>query len=91
MIPNYVRQDKLQVLTWGGMNRIRMGVQSGSQRILDFYHRPTPPQEVLATSKVCATFAPKYHIPPAYDIIVENPIETRQDVINTSLLFALDT
>ena len=83
VIPNYVRQDKLQVLTWGGMNRIRMGVQSGSQRILDFYQRPTPVEDVLAASKVCAAFAPKYQIPPAYDIIVDNPIETRQDVIDT--------
>lgn len=83
VIPNYVRQDKLQVLTWGGMNRIRMGVQSGSQRILDFYQRPTPPENVLAASNVCAEFAPKYQIPPAYDIIVDNPIETRQDVIDT--------
>lgn len=83
VIPNYVRQDKLQVLTWGGMNRIRMGVQSGSQRILDFYQRPTPPEEVLAASKVCAGFAPKFQIPPAYDIIVDNPIETRQDVVDT--------
>ena len=83
VIPNYVRQDKLQVLTWGGMNRIRMGVQSGSKRILDFYQRPTPPEDVLAASMVCAEFAPKYHIPPAYDIIVDNPIETREDVVET--------
>ncbi len=74
---------KLQVLTWGGMNRIRMGVQSGSQRILDFYQRPTPPEQVLAASHVCAGFAPRYQIPPAYDIIVDNPIETRQDVVDT--------
>lgn len=83
VIPNYVRQDKLQVLTWGGMNRIRMGVQSGSQRILDFYQRPTPPEQVLEASHVCASFAPRYQIPPAYDIIMDNPIETRQDVIDT--------
>jgi anaerobic magnesium-protoporphyrin IX monomethyl ester cyclase len=83
VIPNYVRQDKLQVLTWGGMNRIRMGVQSGSKRILDFYQRPTPPEDVLAASKVCAEFAPRYHIPPAYDIIVDNPIELREDVVET--------
>ncbi len=83
VIPNYVRQDKLQVLTWGGLNRIRMGVQSGSQRILDFYQRPTPPEQVLEASLVCAKFAPRYQIPPAYDIIVDNPIEIRQDAIDT--------
>lgn len=83
VIPNYVRRDKIEVLTWAGMNRIRMGVQSGSQRILDFYKRPSPPQKVLAAADVTGSFAPKYHIPPAYDIITDNPIETRQDVVDT--------
>ncbi len=32
---------------------------------------------------MAAAFAPKYHIPPAYDIIVDNPVETRQDVVDT--------
>jgi len=83
VIPNYVKQDKFEILTWAGMNRIRMGIQSGSQRILDFYKRPSPPHKILAAGTVAASFAPKYHIPPAYDIIMDNPIETRQDVVDT--------
>ncbi len=83
VIPNYVRRDKIEVLTWAGMNRIRMGVQSGSQRILDFYKRPSPPEKVLAAAEVTGSFAPKDHIPPAYDIITDNPIEIRQDVVDT--------
>ncbi|MHB8466279.1 MAG: B12-binding domain-containing radical SAM protein [Acidimicrobiales bacterium] len=83
VIPNYVNRDKVELLTWAGMNRVRMGIQSGSQRILDFYKRPTPPERVLAAAEVLASFSPEYHIPPAYDIIVDNPIETRQDVVDT--------
>jgi radical SAM superfamily enzyme YgiQ (UPF0313 family) len=83
VIPNYVRQDKLEVLTWAGMNRIRMGIQSGSDRILDFYRRPTPVEKVEAGANAIASFAPRYHIPPSYDVIMDNPIETRQDVIDT--------
>ncbi len=83
VIPNYVKQDKFEILTWAGMNRIRMGIQSGSQAILDFYKRPTPPDRILEAGTVAASFAPKYHIPPAYDIIVDNPVETRQDVVDT--------
>jgi radical SAM superfamily enzyme YgiQ (UPF0313 family) len=83
VIPNYVNQDKFQILTWAGMTRVRMGIQSGSKAILDFYKRPTPPERVLAAGEVIAPFAPKYHVPPAYDIIVDNPIETRQDVVDT--------
>jgi anaerobic magnesium-protoporphyrin IX monomethyl ester cyclase len=82
VIPNYVRRDKLEVLTWAGMNRIRMGIQSGSERILQFYRRPTPIPRVEEAATVIAEFS-RYHINPAYDIIVDNPIETRQDVIDT--------
>jgi radical SAM superfamily enzyme YgiQ (UPF0313 family) len=87
VIPNYVRRDKFEVLTWAGMNRIRMGIQSGSERILDFYKRPTPVEKVEAGANVIASFAPRYHIPPSYDVIVDNPIETREDVIDTLELF----
>jgi anaerobic magnesium-protoporphyrin IX monomethyl ester cyclase len=83
VIPNYVKKEKFDILTWAGMNRIRMGIQSGSQDILDFYKRPTPPARILEAGEVAASYAPKYHIPPAYDIIVDNPIETRQDVVDT--------
>jgi len=83
VIPNYVKQEKFEILTWAGMNRIRMGIQSGSQDILDFYKRPTPPARILEAGEVIASFAPEYHIPASYDIIMDNPIETRQDVVDT--------
>ena len=91
VIPNYVRQDKFELLTWAGMNRIRMGIQSGSKEMLDFYRRPTPPEKILNAGRVIASFAPEYHIPPAYDIIMDNPIETRDDVKATlQLLYEMD-
>ncbi len=83
VIPNYVRRDKVEILTWAGMNRTRMGVQSGSKRILEFYKRPSPPAKVEAAGEILASFAPRYHMPPTYDIIMDNPIETRQDVVDT--------
>ncbi len=83
VIPNYVNQDKFEVLTWAGMNRIRMGIQSGSEEILKFYRRPTPPKKIKAGAEIIGKFAPKYHIAPAYDIIVDNPVETKQDVVDT--------
>lgn len=83
VIPTYVKRDKFELLTWAGMNRIRMGIQSGSKRILDFYKRPTPPEKILAAGEIAASFAPKYHIPPAYDVIMDNPVETREDVVDT--------
>ncbi|MGH9267649.1 MAG: B12-binding domain-containing radical SAM protein, partial [Acidimicrobiales bacterium] len=90
VIPNYVKRDKFEILTWAGMNRVRMGIQSGSERILDFYKRPTPPERILAAGEVIASFSPRYHIAPAYDIIMDNPIEERQDVVDTlELLYTM--
>jgi radical SAM superfamily enzyme YgiQ (UPF0313 family) len=90
VIPSYVRRDKYEVLTWAGMNRIRMGIQSGSARMLDFYQRPTPIPKVEAAAEVNASFSPRYHIPPAYDSIMDNPVETRQYVVDTlELLYRL--
>jgi radical SAM superfamily enzyme YgiQ (UPF0313 family) len=90
VIPNYVKQDKFELLTWAGMNRIRMGIQSGSEHILDFYKRPSPPAKIRAAGEVIGTLTPEYHLPPAYDLIVDNPIETRQDVVDTlQLLYDL--
>ncbi|HEY5316983.1 MAG TPA: radical SAM protein [Solirubrobacteraceae bacterium] len=83
VIPNYVKKDKFEILTWAGMNRVRMGIQSGSQEILDFYQRPSPPEKILAAGGVIASFAPKYHLPPVYDIIMDNPIESRKNVRET--------
>jgi anaerobic magnesium-protoporphyrin IX monomethyl ester cyclase len=91
VIPNYVKKEKFDILTWAGMNRVRMGIQSGSQEILDFYKRPTPPARILEAGAVIASYAPDYHIPPAYDIIVDNPIETRENVVETlELLYRID-
>ena len=90
VIPNYVRRDKIEILTWAGMNRIRMGVQSGSEAILEFYQRPTPPEKIREATEIIAEFTPKYHVAPSYDIIMDNPVETRQDVIDTlELVYAM--
>ncbi len=89
VIPTYVQRDKFEVLTWAGMNRVRMGIQSGSERLLKFYKRPTPIAKVESAAAVIAEFS-RYHINPSFDIIVDNPIETRQDVVDTlELLYRL--
>jgi radical SAM superfamily enzyme YgiQ (UPF0313 family) len=89
LIPNYVREDKIEVLTWAGLDHVRMGIQSGSQRILDFYRRPTPVCKIEEAVQTLHKFR-KYHLSPEFDIIVDNPIETRKDVIDTlELLYRL--
>jgi anaerobic magnesium-protoporphyrin IX monomethyl ester cyclase len=89
VIPNYVREDKLRLMVHSGLNRVRMGIQNGSERILKFYERPTPPPRIHEAARVLSKYQ-RYMIPPAYDIILDNPVETRQDVLdNLEFLFAL--
>ncbi|MCH7596279.1 MAG: B12-binding domain-containing radical SAM protein [Planctomycetes bacterium] len=82
VIPNYVKKEKVEILLEAGMTEVRMGIQSGSRRILDFYKRPAPPERVLAAIETFAEYK-KYLIPPAYDFIQDNPIETREDILDT--------
>ena len=82
VIPTLVHREKFEMLTWAGMQRVRMGIQSGSERMLDFYKRPIPIPKVEHAAEVIAEFK-KYQIPPSFDFIVDNPVETRQDVIDT--------
>jgi anaerobic magnesium-protoporphyrin IX monomethyl ester cyclase len=82
VIPTLVHREKFEMLTWAGMQRVRMGIQSGSERMLDFYKRPIPIPKVEHAAQVISEFK-KYQIPPSFDFIVDNPVETRQDVIDT--------
>lgn len=82
VIPAFVKREKMEILIRGGMNRMRMGIQSGSDRILDFYKRPNKPGLISQSTAIIGNFT-DYMIPPAYDIIVDNPIENRQDVLDT--------
>jgi anaerobic magnesium-protoporphyrin IX monomethyl ester cyclase len=79
LIPNYVRDDKQRLLIMSGMNRVRMGIQSGSEEILKFYERPTPIPRVKEACEVLNRYS-RYMLPPAFDIILDNPVETVEDV-----------
>lgn len=85
VIPNYVKETKLQILLGAGLNRIRMGIQNGSERMLKFYERPTPVKDIRRAAELLSRYS-RYMIPPAYDIIVDNPLESKQDVDDNLIL-----
>lgn len=80
--PGQVTMEKMKLLVSAGMNRVRMGIQSGSQRILDFYERGTAVSRVRESCEIINCFS-RSMIPPAYDIILDNPLETLADTIAT--------
>jgi radical SAM superfamily enzyme YgiQ (UPF0313 family) len=82
--PNTLNKEKVELLCSIGMIRVRMGIQSGSEKILKLYERNTPLDKILQASEILGNAAKKYKmIPPTYDIILDNPIETRDDIIAT--------
>lgn len=82
--PNIVNEEKISALGDAGMNRGRMGIQSGNKKMLDFYNRRTSLKKVSSSVEILAKAAKKYNmIPPAYDIITDNPLEEREDVVGT--------
>jgi anaerobic magnesium-protoporphyrin IX monomethyl ester cyclase len=83
--PVHISEEKMLVLIEGGMNRFRIGIQSGSNRILKFYKRPTHKGMMSEVSNIIGRIQ-KDMIPPVYDFILDNPIENDDDVAATILM-----
>jgi len=80
--PLTITEEKLKLLIPAGMFGIQMGIQTGSSRILDMYNRKITNRMVLETSNLLSKFKDKI-TPPVYDIIIDNPFETKEDHIQT--------
>jgi radical SAM superfamily enzyme YgiQ (UPF0313 family) len=81
---NTYHREKLELLLEGGLRFIQMGVQSGSQRVIDdVYQRGI---RVDRTRQVVARIASHQDSRPLdflLDFIVDNPYETREDIVET--------
>ena len=87
-LPGLIRSEKMAALVKGGMYRIKMGIQSPSANMLKFYKRPATPASTARAIRIIADFSSGM-IPPTYDMILDNPVETREDVIE-ALQFVYD-
>ncbi len=81
---NTYRREKMEILLDAGLDIIQMGIQSGSQRILDgVYNRKIK----LSKSKNVVHQIEPYHkthgLHLLLDFIIDNPYETRDDIIET--------
>lgn len=79
-IPVYVNRDKLALLKDAGLAWINMGLQSGSDRVLHgLYRRPSGAQDFLRA----AMLVNEVRVAGKYDVILDNPLETREEKIKT--------
>ena len=74
--PNMVSDEILKLLKEAGLERVEIGVQSGSERIRkEYFERPVSDRRLLQNSQLLKQMG----IVPFYDFIVDNPFETEED------------
>jgi radical SAM superfamily enzyme YgiQ (UPF0313 family) len=83
--PSTITARKLAALADGGMNVIRMGLQTASPRTLKLYSRNESNQQAKAAVQLLNTFRDKIKT-VQLDILVDNPWEVASDV-RATLLF----
>jgi pyruvate-formate lyase-activating enzyme len=83
--PSTVTARKLAALADGGMDTIRMGIQTASPRIQKLYARKESNQQARAAAQLFHRFRGKIKT-VQYDILLDNPWETDED-LRATLLF----
>jgi len=82
--PNTFQTEKFNLLVKAGLNHVHMGIQSGSSRVLNFYNRKTSLNQVVKSANTLSKAAKEYDMaPPIFDFIIDNPYETKEDVVAT--------
>jgi len=86
--PSVFTEKKFDCLVESGMLRTRMGIQCGSQKILEnIYKRKQDNEAVIKISHILQKYSKKLTM-PNYDVIVDNPWETQEDTLQTIALLA---
>lgn len=80
--PISITEEKISVLLQGGLVRIKMGFESGSDEILRRFKRPVTTRELRRATEVLAKFGGKM-VAPSYEMIVDNPFETQEQLSET--------
>jgi anaerobic magnesium-protoporphyrin IX monomethyl ester cyclase len=86
-IPRLTKAKHVNRLVEAGMIRGRIGVQSGSKKMLDVYHRKQTNEEIVRTSELFAAQKGKI-VPVGCDIILDGYNETTEDTIETARLIS---
>ncbi len=80
--PPTVSEKKCEYLVNAGMHAVEMGIQSGSECTNRMYRRSTSNEQVVLAANILNQHKDRI-FPPVYDIILDNPYETRADVLKT--------
>jgi len=84
--PLQITEEKMELLVGAGLWRIRMGVETGSERIKkEIYQRPISNQKVQEAVRIINRYP---HVIPYYFLIIANPYEEEQDLVSTAIFAA---
>jgi anaerobic magnesium-protoporphyrin IX monomethyl ester cyclase len=85
--PNTINEEKLKLLVDCGLNSLNMGIQSGSADINKIiYNRHISINQIIKATQVINKYigkGPQNFMPPAYDLIINNPYESKEDVLKS--------
>ena len=71
-----LNEDQLAAMAEAGLEALYFGVESGSQRVLDYYNKGTTVEQIRQAFALCH----KYGVATAAYFMIGAPIETRADI-----------
>lgn len=81
---NTFNKKKFEILLDAGLKITQMGVQSGSQRVLDeVFNRRVPVAKTREVTRQIELYQKNIDLTLLLDFIIDNPYETRDDIIQT--------
>ena len=76
-------KEKLELFVEAGLKQVKMGIQTGSDRISNLYKRNNiKKQRIIEVAHIINSFKKELE-PPIYDFILDNPYEKNEDIIDT--------
>jgi anaerobic magnesium-protoporphyrin IX monomethyl ester cyclase len=85
--PSTLSEEKLSLLMDAGLMRIRLGIQTASERTRKLYKRRYTNSQVEKAAKMIHKVTDRVGA-PTYDIILDNPWESEADLIETLLFLS---
>ena len=77
--PSILSEDKFNLLTEVGLQYVRMGIQSGSERTRNLYGRHETNSRILESANILGKYKSRLKS-IHYDFIVDNPWETPEEI-----------
>lgn len=85
--PNILNRERLSLFVDAGLTFVRIGIQTASERTKKLYNRRQTNKQVAKSVGLIHSFSDKIKL-PQYDIILDNPWETEEDLIKTLMFLS---